>query len=640
MIKILEKHIADKIAAGEVIERPISIIKELVENSIDAGATSITCEIKNGGKTYIRVTDNGCGIAREECETAFLRHATSKISTVNDLKGIKSLGFRGEALASIAAVTNAALITKTAESKTGCRLVLHGGETVENIPLGCPDGTTIIINDLFYNMPARREFLKSDGAESSLIIELISEMALAYTNIRFQLINNGKILFSTTGDGNLKNTINSVYMQREYKDLIEISKTEAGYSIRGCISKPSLSRTTKKNQVYFVNGRVVKSAVMEKGISMGYKERLFEGRYPVAFIFLNVNPETIDVNIHPNKKEVRFHDEDSIVKIIENATVEALASQDAVIEVRDYFSTEPSTNDAKKEDRSEQVDIKCILKSKSEKKQVGLKREKILYNSKEKDNYAYIDEIKESETGRNIVSDITKDYSTGNCANDDYIKSGNVKNQELPEKKKPVIEISEPLIRPFDFNDLKVTGCVFDTYITATDANSFYMIDQHAAQERIFYEQLVEEYLSDDKPSQSILTPIVIDVALEVKEEEYNWLDSLGDMGYLLEEFGPNSYIIKEIPYFMDITEAENFAKDYIEQTHSGIKINNKVVIDKLITRSCKSAIKAHDKLSQEAMESLINELKYCRNPFSCPHGRPTFIKFSNYDIEKMFKRV
>lgn len=640
MIKILEKHIADKIAAGEIIERPISIIKELVENSIDAGATSITCEIKNGGKTYIRVTDNGCGIAREECETAFLRHATSKISTVNDLKGIKSLGFRGEALASIAAVTNAALITKTAESKTGCRLVLHGGETVENIPLGCPDGTTIIINDLFYNMPARREFLKSDGAESSLIIEFISEMALAYTNIRFQLINNGKILFSTTGDGNLKNTINSVYMQREYKDLIEISKTEAGYSIRGCISKPSLSRTTKKNQVYFVNGRVVKSAVMEKGISMGYKERLFEGRYPVAFIFLNVNPETIDVNIHPNKKEVRFHDEDAIVKIIENATVEALASQDAVIEVRDYFSTEPSTNDAKKEDRSEQVDIKCILKSKSEKKQVDLKREKILYNSKEKDNYAYIDEIKESETGRNIVSDITKDYSTGNCANDDYIKSGNVKNQELPEKKKPVIEISEPLIRPFDFNDLKVTGCVFDTYITATDANSFYMIDQHAAQERIFYEQLVEEYLSDDKPSQSILTPIVIDVALEVKEEEYNWLDSLGDMGYLLEEFGPNSYIIKEIPYFMDITEAENFAKDYIEQTHSGIKINNKVVIDKLITRSCKSAIKAHDKLSQEAMESLINELKYCRNPFSCPHGRPTFIKFSNYDIEKMFKRV
>lgn len=640
MIKILEKHIADKIAAGEVIERPISIIKELVENSIDAGATSITCEIKNGGKTYIRVTDNGCGIAREECETAFLRHATSKISTVNDLKGIKSLGFRGEALASIAAVTNAALITKTAELKTGCRLVLHGGETVENIPLGCPDGTTIIINDLFYNMPARREFLKSDGAESSLIIEFISEMALAYTNIRFQLINNGKILFSTTGDGNLKNTINSVYMQREYKDLIEISKTEAGYSIRGCISKPSLSRTTKKNQVYFVNGRVVKSAVMEKGISMGYKERLFEGRYPVAFIFLNVNPETIDVNIHPNKKEVRFHDEDAIVKIIENATVEALASQDAVIEVRDYFSTEPSTNDAKKEDKSEQVDIKHILKSKSEKKQVDLKREKILYNSKEKDNYAYIDEIKESETGRNIVSDITKDYSTGNCANDDYIKSGNAKNQELPEKKKPVIEISEPLIRPFDFNDLKVTGCVFDTYITATDANSFYMIDQHAAQERIFYEQLVEEYLSDDKPSQSILTPIVIDVALEVKEEEYNWLDSLGDMGYLLEEFGPNSYIIKEIPYFMDITEAENFAKDYIEQTHSGIKINNKVVIDKLITRSCKSAIKAHDKLSQEAMESLINELKYCRNPFSCPHGRPTFIKFSNYDIEKMFKRV
>ncbi|MDY2959696.1 MAG: DNA mismatch repair endonuclease MutL [Hornefia sp.] len=640
MIKILEKHIADKIAAGEVIERPISIIKELVENSIDAGATSITCEIKNGGKTYIRVTDNGCGIPKDECETAFFRHATSKISTVNDLKGIKSLGFRGEALASIAAVTNTTLITKTAESKIGCRLVIHGGEIIENTGLGCPSGTTVIVNDLFYNMPARREFLKSDGAESSLIIQFISEMALAYANIRFQLINNGKMLFSTMGDGNLKNTINSVYMQREYDNLIEISKSNPQYNIRGCISRPSLSRTTRKNQVYFVNGRVVKSSVMERGVSRGYKERLFEGRYPIAFIFLYVNPGTIDVNIHPNKKEIRFHNENLISSIIESAITEALAGEDAVIEVKDYFNTNPVKTSFENEDKSEQVDIKHILKSKRE-EQVKPSAAYENPEAAEPENFSFANRDSEKEpdhTGCEVLETSHKYSAEEPYAENETDRQG--QNQARSDKEKPVIEIETPGIVPFDFNALKVTGCIFDTYITASDGNNFYMIDQHAAQERIFYEKLVGEYLSDNKPSQSILTPIIIDVTPDIKEEEYNWLDSLYDMGYRIEEFGPNSYVIKEIPYFMEITEAENFIKDYIEQTHSGIKINNKVVIDKLITRSCKSAIKAHDKLSFTEMERLINDLSDCRNPFSCPHGRPTFIRFSTYDIEKMFKRA
>lgn len=608
MIKILKKNVADKIAAGEVIERPVSIVKELVENSIDAGAKSITVEIKNGGKTFIRVTDDGCGIPPDEAETAFFRHATSKIENASDLGEIRTLGFRGEALASIAAVTNTTLITKTSDKKEGCRLSLHGGEIIEKTALGCPDGTTVISTDLFYNMPARREFLKNDGAESSLIVSFVSEMALAYAGVKFQLINNGRILFATQGGGNLKNTIYEVYRQREYRELIEIEDREEDYDITGCVSKPSLSRSTRRDQVFFVNGRVVKSRIMEKGLSEGYRERLFEGRYPVAFIFINVDPGTIDVNIHPNKKEVRFHDEKFISGIIEKAVKASLSEDGAVIEMGDYFPANDTPNKIK-EGSSEQVDIKQILKSKRE--------ESLLCDS-----------------GKYALNPQEEQY----VSDDVGVSDPTAEDKVICEK--PDLQIPLPASIPFDFNELKVTGCIFDTYITATDSKSFYLIDQHAAQERIFYEKLVGEYLADDKAAQTILTPIVIDTSLAAKEEEYCWLDSLRDMGYNIDEFGPNSYRIKEIPYFMEISEAEKFAKDYIEQTQSGIKLNNTVVINKLITRSCKSAIKAHDKLSREEMEALMNDLKRCRNPFSCPHGRPTFIRFSMYDIEKMFKRA
>ena len=651
MIKILGKKIADKIAAGEVIERPVSIVKELVENSVDAGAGSITVEIKNGGKSFIRVTDDGRGIPAEEAETAFLRHATSKIDSVSDLENITTLGFRGEALASIAAVTNTSLITKTSDKKAGCRISLRGGETIENVALGCPDGTTVITTDLFYNMPARREFLKSDGAESGLIISFVSEMALAYPDLKFRLVNNGKILFTTHGGGNLKNAIYEVYKKNEYRDLIEVSAKGENYRINACISKPSLSRSTGRDQVFFVNGRMVKSKVIERGLGCGYKERLFEGRYPVSFLFLHVDPKTIDVNIHPNKKEVRFHEEDFISGIIEKAVRESLSKDDAVIEVRDYFG---ESKDKKNEENSnsEQVDIKQILKHKREESPLydsgnghlnkfGDQRQVEEYHSLAAEDQGLYEDYG-SETVGGSVCEIGEepDIEYEEKHQDDETGLAKTKSRGINSRFKQGLNIAEPEFIPFDFNELEVTGCIFDTYITATDKESFYLIDQHAAQERIFYEKLVGEYLADNKPSQTILTPILIEASLSDKQEEYRWIYSLRDMGYNIEEFGPNSYIIKEIPYFMEISEAENFVKDYIEQTQSGIKLENTVVINKLITRSCKSAIKAHDKLSQKEMEALMNDLKRCRNPFSCPHGRPTFIRFSLYDVEKMFKRA
>lgn len=610
MIRVLEKNVADKIAAGEVIERPVSIVKELVENSIDSGADSIIVEIKNGGKSYIRVTDNGCGISRNEVETAFLRHATSKIETAKDLNAIETLGFRGEALASIAAVTHTELVTKTREEKVGAKLLIHGSEVLSNSGTGCPDGTTIIITDLFYNTPARQKFLKSDSAESGQIIDFMSQIALAYPNIRFRFINNGNIAFSTTGKGDVLNAILSVYKLSEYKDLVPVDHRENTGSITGYISKPSLSRTTRRNQIFFVNGRVVASKVIERGVSEGYKERLFEGRYPVAFLFIFTDPERLDVNIHPNKREVRFDNENEIIELVSHAVKEALGTKAAVIEAKNIFKDEVSTPIKSKDKAENQIDIKQILSTKRELPQV-------------------------KETLRPYKETLTEEQKQEQ--EQPLVKEE--REQTLPQKKAE-ISIEKPFLQPFDFDELELTGAIFGTYITAVDEKNFYLIDQHAAHERVFYEKLVSEYLASEKVRQPILTPIIIEVPLAVKENEYDWLDSLTEMGFTIEDFGQNSYVIREIPTFMDLSEAEDFVKIYVDNVTEGTNLNNTVVINKLITKSCKSAIKAHDYISMEEMKALLDQLKRCRNPFSCPHGRPTFIKFSQYEIERMFKRA
>ncbi|MEG2110945.1 MAG: DNA mismatch repair endonuclease MutL [Anaerovoracaceae bacterium] len=592
MIKVLEKNIADKIAAGEVIERPISIVKELVENAIDAGANSIVVEIKNGGKSYIRITDNGCGIENDQVETAFLRHATSKIVSAADLDSIETLGFRGEALASIGAVTHTELITKTKDNTIGTKLLIHGGTVIQNQGIGCPTGTTIVVTDLFYNTPARLKFLKSDSAESSLIIDFISQMALAYKDIKFRFINNDDIVFSTMGNGNRFNTILSVYKQKELENLVPVSYNEGDNSLEGYISTPAFSKTTKRSQIFFVNGRVVNSKILEKAVIEGYKERLFDGRHPITFLFLHTSPYDLDVNIHPNKKEVRFDKENDIIDFVSKGIKEALGTKEAVIEIKDIFREK--TIEMKPEEK--QGNIKELLSTKRE-------RDVILPPKVSDDT--------------SVVKDSTISY-------------------QLPQK----VTIDKPLLTPFDFDDITITGSIFGTYITATDEKNFYLIDQHAAHERIFYEKLVTEYENSTKARQPILIPIIMEVSLSVKENSFSWLNSLNNMGYTIEDFGQNSYIIKEIPTYMDISEAEEFAKTFVEEINENTDLKNHVIINKLITKSCKSAVKAHDYLSMEEINALIKDLSKCVNPFSCPHGRPTFIKLSNYEIEKMFKRV
>ena len=605
MIKVLDKNVADKIAAGEVIERPISIVKELVENALDAGADNLVVEIKNGGKTYIRVTDNGCGIPCEEVETAFLRHATSKIETASDLDAIDTLGFRGEALASIAAVTRTELVTKTADRKTGTRLVLHGGAVILKEQTGCPDGTTIVITDLFYNTPARLKFMKTDSAESGLIIDFISQMALAYKNVKFRLINNGKILFSTLGDGNRLNTILRVYNDVDARNMVPVSFKEDGIEIEGYISTPAFSKTTRGSQIFFVNGRVVSSKVIERGVTAGYKERLFEGRYPVTYLFLHVDPHTIDVNIHPNKREVRFDHETLVTDFISRAIRDALSTKDAVVDAGNLFR-----NMDKKISPSKVYERVFEPFREKEPEKISRKEDQV-------DIKQLLSTIENPAPKEPPAKPITHEEGTG-----------------------PSIEIYEPQLKPFDFSELEITGVIFDTYITAVDGSSFYLIDQHAAHERIFYEKLVGEYESSEKARQSLLVPLIINVSLAVSENHFDWLDALAKMGFTIDEFGSGTFRITEIPMFMELSEAEDFVNQFIENINDSTNLSNKVVIDKLIMMSCKAAVKANDILRMDEIRALINDLSSCINPFSCPHGRPTFIRLTHYEIEKMFKRV
>ena len=615
MIRILEKQVADKIAAGEVIERPVSIVKELVENALDAGSTSVTVEIKKGGKTYIRVTDNGCGIPRDEVETAFLRHATSKIITSKDLDSINTLGFRGEALASICAVTRTELITKCKDDKTGTNLVLHGGDVITKKQTGCPDGTTIIISDLFYNTPARLKFMKSDGAESGLIIEFVSQMALAYKDVKFRLINNGQILFSTSGDGNRINNLLRIYPDIDGKNMVPIKYTDNNISVDGYISTPAMSRPTRGSQIFFVNGRVIYSKVIERGITLGYKERLFSGRYPIAFLFIEVKPDTLDVNIHPNKREVRFDDDHFIMEIISQAIVNALGTKEAVPDAGNLFKT--SFSQEEKEKDAKQIDIKSFLSN--------------VYNPSIKST------IKENINLN--ISELKEDYIPSSFTEKENINIENI-NEENAKDINSKIEISEPTIKLFDFKDLTVTGVIFDTYITAVDEDSFYLIDQHAAHERIFYEKLVGIYQSEEKAAQQLMVPIIINVSPSIAADDGLILDSLKKMGFGISMFGENTYRLSQIPMFMELSEAEDFVNEFIDSIKTSTDIKNTVVVNKLIMMSCKAAVKANDKLSRNEVDTLISNLSLCKNPFSCPHGRPTFIKLRRYEIEKMFKRV
>lgn len=669
MIRVLEQKVADKIAAGEVVDKPLSVVKELVENAIDAGATAITVEIQKGGKTYIRVTDNGCGIDAKEVELAFQRHATSKISRADDLEHLETLGFRGEALASIAAVSRTEIITKTPRAKSGTKLLIDGGQVFDREPIGCPDGTTIVVRDLFYNMPARKEFLSSDASESRVIIEFLSQIALAYVNLRIRAVNNGAMLFSTQGKGDRLHNILTVYGKEISDNLIPVKAQEDYLQLEGYISSPGTSRSNRKHQIFFVNGRIVDSKVIQKGVSQAYLDKLFEGRFPAAFLFLRFRPDTLEVNIHPNKRQVRFMDDAFVTDFIRRALREALLSGEAIpsVKQKDLFKIPGFGNNQKKSatgkkeaasvsktkeqsgmkteptPAEEQVDIKKLLST--------IRREEENRSSDLKEDIKpyHIDEDTQSRgTENSRKSDLS--YHTAPAAVPEGAEpaDGQAARRERTEETGAAAGAAEQsfLLRepktppPFDFDQLTLLGTIFNTYIMAVDGACFYLIDQHAAHERIFFEKLAAQYEREEKHRQPLFIPIMLDISCSAAQGQEEWRKSLLQMGFLVEEFGTKTFVVKEIPMFMEPDEAERFLQDFTDSLADGARLTQPPVLQKIIMRSCKSAVKAHDHLEDSEIRHLIEELKKCENPFSCPHGRPTFIKMTQYQIEKMFKRV
>lgn len=702
----LPRQIADRIAAGEVVDRPISIVKELVENSIDAGSTSIVVEIRKGGKSYIRVTDNGSGIPADDTEIAFSRHATSKIREAEDLDAIGTLGFRGEALASIAAVSRTELITKTEEERVGTYMLMEGGFIAARSEKGCPSGTTMIVRDLFFNTPARLKFLKSDQAEGSLIIDFVSKVALAYPEIRIRMIHNNNTLFTTPGRGDRRSTIATIYDPHLADNLISAaaSADEKGLELEGYLSSPDNTRKNRRSQIFFVNGRYIKNRILEECISEACRTRMFEGRHPVAFLFLKVDPSFIDVNVHPNKKEIRFDDDALIREFVTEALKKALQEPEAVPEIRykgetKAVSKEKESGSTKKTEesrsvqkeiqkkpkesvlhdapasedpsimkrssgsvsassvsgsRQEQLDIHALLRQRREEKEAeaASRQTGTLADSKTDTEKQGISSVREQKTDYRTVPDYEKKGEKTKAVQEQMTLSGMEKASGAPDQVKEKTEnvtdgsdnyfnesSDRPEHVPFQVSSIQPVGVIFNEYILGSDEDNLYLIDQHAAHERIFYERLTESFYKREKASQLTVVPITIQTTFAAGSLAEEWMRFLRGIGFAIEEFGPKTYLVREIPSYMDLEEAESFLKDFTEETSTSGSFSNSRQRARIVSRACKSAVKAHDKLSPAEVQSLLRDLAACRNPFSCPHGRPTIIRMKHREIDRWFKR-
>lgn len=644
MINILDKDTIDKIAAGEVVERPASIVKELLENSIDAGSSLVTVEIKNGGIDLIRITDNGCGIPSREVKKAFLRHATSKIVSDKDLISIKSLGFRGEALSSIAAVSRCEMITKTRDELTGVRYYIEGGREVEYEEIGAPDGTSIIIRDIFYNTPARRKFLKTASTEGAHISELVEKLAMANTEIAFKFISNGQIKLQTNGSGNLKDIVYQLYGKEISKALCNVDYEKNGIKIRGVVARPEVTRSSRNLENIFVNGRYIKDNIISKAVEDGFGDRLMQHQYP--FCALNFDLDGVDVNVHPRKMEVRFSDRNFVYDNTKEAVEEIFITQSAVREVpvgkasneKKIFVNTPEPFENKRRDMSEMPEkvlqdkyedvTKDTIHSTGSDDEIKWRVPKEnMYNPKDDMSF-----IKDENTKR-VYSDINdlsnksiKEVNIGNIddANPNGIKPSQLSFFESESKKY-----------------MKVIGQVFDTYWIVQLENEMYIIDQHAAHEKVMYERLLKESKANKLSSQMINPPIIVtltDLEQNVLNEH---MEEFISIGFDIEEFGGKEYKINAIPnIFPSIPKAELFNEMLSDSTNYDVISPSELILAKVASMSCKAAIKGNMRISLLEANELFDELLSLDNPYNCPHGRPTVIKMTKQEIEKKFKRI
>lgn len=633
MIRILDKNVSDKIAAGEVVESPLSVVKELVENSIDAGAKNIAVQIKGNGSEYIRVSDDGCGIAGDEVETAFKRHATSKLEKFSDLNNLHTLGFRGEALASIAKVSGVIMYTKRREDSLGTELALEAGEVIKKEDIAVDDGTGIIVQDLFFNIPARKKDLSYKRAKKNEIVEFINRMSIYYSDISFRLKVDEELLYVTEGNGNRRDVLAQIYGADYAARLVQVDEEAFGITVSGLVSPQGDSYKDTSRQVIFINGRAIRSAFLEGIIKREYSDIIMGERYPSYFLLVNLPGAEIDVNIHPNKKEILFLDKAKVKNIIVKTLEKAFSGKEII-------QSTPLNADFKSFVKEDYVDIGSSRQSNVE--------EVFEKGSSEGFSYSAASSEADFREAINIGSRGHKGLESAfppadNDASEEEAFREAVRCEQQRESLREAehVAVEEKAVNlPYDIAALEPMGVIFDTYILARDGEAFYMIDQHAAHERVFYEKLLDEFLSKDKDIQRLIAPIIKSLSAEADSNKKNIMSRLFELGFEVDDFGEKTLRIFGIPSFMKEEEAQGFLDDYLMSTQGFGYDEDERQLDRIASKACKAAVKGRDVLKGDEIKALILSLAKCKQPLACPHGRPTMIRMREYDIEKMFKRV
>nr|WP_297764274.1 DNA mismatch repair endonuclease MutL [uncultured Butyrivibrio sp.] len=640
-INELDKNTIDQIAAGEVVERPASVVKELVENAIDSGATAVTVEIKGGGIDMIRVSDNGSGIEKSQIRKAFKRHATSKLKNIDDLFSIHSLGFRGEALSSISSVAQVDMITKTKEDLTGTRYSINGGEEVAFEEIGAPEGTTFIVRNLFYNTPARKKFLKTPQTEGSYIGDVMEHLALDNPTISFHYINDKDDKFSTSGNGDLKELIYRIYGRDVSVSVRPINAEEKGITIEGYLGEPSLNRSNRNFEVFFVNGRYVKDKVISKALEEGYKEYLMMHKFPFAILHIRMDPSMVDVNVHPAKLEVRFDNQAVIYEVIRSNVERVLSTQEMIPDA--LLSSKEDEKEEKispKEETVKSVAPQPFERIRFEENIISEKSTPV-YATGVKEEPIKIEDVNKSAVWTRIFGDLDGREAEKKEKPSPIIKS----SEAIVIEKKPVqLDLfEEKVLSKENVKEYEILGQIFGTYWIIAFKDKMFMVDQHAAHEKVNYERMIKRYKSGDMLSQMVNPPVIVTLSSTEEEIFLQYRQYFEKLGFNIENFGGHEYAMRAIP--MDLFGCDNEKDMFIqildELSHETSMDRTPDVINyKIASMACKASVKGNTKMTRQEMEALLDELLTLDNPYNCPHGRPTIISMSKYEIDKKFKRV
>ncbi len=667
-IAILDQQTIDKIAAGEVVERPASVAKELVENAVDAGASQVTVEIREGGIGFLRVTDNGSGMEKEDIPLAFLRHSTSKIRSAGDLTGVSSLGFRGEALSSIAAVSMVELITKTREQTLGSRCYLEGGIQKSLEEIGAPDGTTFIVRNLFYNTPARKKFLRTEITEAAAVHEIMTHLALSHPEISFKVIVNNQMKLQTAGNGSLKDVIYHIYGRDVAMRLLQVEQKKGPVQISGYVGKPEISRGNRNYENYFVNGRYVKSKIIAKGIEDGYRTFMMQHRYPFVCLELQIDGTMLDVNVHPTKMELRFSDQNLVYDLVRQAVQDTLSGKELIPEMtigrqedsKGAIQKSVSERHAERTASEQQV---SETEQKAEEKLPLEKRWKIPAPAKEpvtpqdKNLDYFMAEMRRrvEDRHRQPPPSVLKEensYAAGMSARtEEHLKAKPVLVREKQPEVKPV---PDPKMQPeqlqlFDGKLLSeeaaiqhvIIGQLFDTYWLVQYADKLYIIDQHAAHEKVLYERLMKELKERTFQSQYLSPPVILNLGMQEEQMFLQYRHFFDDMGFEIEEFGDRAYAVRAVPADLPGIAKDDILLELIDSlSELPGNISSESLLDRVASMSCKAAVRGNHRMSVMEAKALIGELLTLENPYNCPHGRPTIISMTKYELEKKFKRI